>query len=216
MWRDFPERLAAGTGRSVVAYSRHGYGRSGVLEGPRDVRYMHVEGEEVLPDLLDQLNIRRPVLFGHSDGASIALIFAGRYPDDVAALVLEAPHVFVEERTVAGIAKVKEMAAESGLIARLAPYHDDPERTFRGWNDIWLHPEFRNWAITEYLPPITAPALVIQGRDDEYGTLAQLDAISSILPKTEALVFEQSGHSPHRTHPDEVIERTASFLESMA
>ena len=167
----------------------------------------------MLPALLAASDLERPVLFGHSDGASIALICAGRYPNGTSALVLEAPHVFVEELTVTSIAQVRETLATSTAAGTAgAAIITMPETTFRGWNDIWLDPAFRAWDIRDYLPAITAPVLLIQGRDDEYGTLAQIEAIASALSPTETLLFEESGHSPHRTHPDEVAERSAAFL----
>jgi pimeloyl-ACP methyl ester carboxylesterase len=211
-WRDFPERLAKRTGRTVVAYSRYGYGRSESLAGPRGVRYLHEEAEVALPELIAALGLDSPVLFGHSDGASIALIYAGRHPDAVTALVLEAPHVFVEPISVESIARVR--AAAPDFIARIARYHDDPAGAFWGWNDIWLHPGFRTWDIRGYLPSITAPTLLVQGRDDEYATLAHVDAITAAVPNAARLIFEASGHSPHRTRPVEVLETTAAFLST--
>ena len=212
MWRDFPARLAARTGRTVVAYSRYGHGRSEPLREPRDVDYMHREAEVVLPELLATLGLHAPILFGHSDGASIALIYAGVNPEGARALILEAPHVFVEDLTVASIAKAKEAFATTDLPVRLARYHADAERTFRGWNDIWLDPRFRPWDITAYLSGICAPVLLIQCSDDEYGTPAQLTPIADSVPGCETLLLERGGHSPHRTQPDAVLEPTASFL----
>ncbi len=211
-WRDFPAELCEHTGRTVIVYSRSGYGRSERLTAPHDVQYMHREGQIVLPALLAELGIAEPVLFGHSDGASIALIYAATHAQAVRALVLEAPHVFVEPLTVASIARVKETVEATGLIDKLGRHHDDPAATFWGWNDIWLHPPFLDWNITEALPSIAVPTLVIQGRDDEYGTLAQIDAIVRAVPHAESLVLERSGHSPHRTRTIAVLERTAAFL----
>ena len=215
MWRDFPARLGDRTQRRVVVFSRYGHGRSERLAAPRGVRYMHDEALETLPELLGALGLDRPVLFGHSDGASIAVIYAGSHPESVGALVLEAPHVFVEDLTVKSIARLKEAPQARELVARLARYHDDPSTTFWGWNDIWLDPNFRSWDIREYLASIGAPALIVQGRDDEYGTLAQVDAITAAFPHAQTLIFERSGHSPHRTHPNEVLERTATFLAEL-
>jgi pimeloyl-ACP methyl ester carboxylesterase len=212
MWRDFPERLAERTGRTVVAYSRYGHGNSEPLREPRDVDYMHHEAEVVLPELLAALGLQAPILFGHSDGASIALIYAGLNPEGARALILEAPHVFVEDLTVASIAKAKEAFATTDLPARLARYHADAERTFRAWNDIWLDPRFRGWDITAYLCAIGAPVLLIQCRDDEYGTPAQLTPIVDSVPGCETLLLERGGHSPHRVQTDAVLERTAGFL----
>jgi len=212
MWRDFPELLAQRTGRTVVAYSRYGHGRSEPLQEPRTPAYMHHEGETVLLALIAELELQRPVLFGHSDGASIALIFAARYPQAASALILEAPHVFVEEVTVASIARVKATLPETDVVQRLRRYHADAAKTFWGWNDIWLHPDFRGWDIRDCLGRITVPALLMQGRDDEYGTTLQLDTIAAALPSVDIHLFDRSGHSPHRTHPETVADLSAAFL----
>jgi pimeloyl-ACP methyl ester carboxylesterase len=214
-WRAFPLELARRTQRSIIVYSRYGHGASEALAGPRDVRYMHDEAELVLPALLAALDISAPILFGHSDGASIALIYAGRFPTGLRALVLEAPHVFVEPLTTASISRMKQTLATSGLIDKLARHHAQPWTTFWGWNDIWLDPAFAGWNITEYLPAIAVPTLLIQGRDDEYGTVAQAEAIARAVPHTQTLLFEHSGHSPHRVHEDAVLARTASFLSGL-
>jgi pimeloyl-ACP methyl ester carboxylesterase len=214
-WRSFPDQLAARTGRTIIAYSRHGYGASEPLRAPRDVRYMHAEAEIVLPALLAALELPPPVLFGHSDGASIALIFAGANASAVRALVLEAPHVFVEPLTVASIARVKETLATSGLIDKLARHHAEPSTTFWGWNDIWLDPAFARWDITSALESIDVPTLLVQSRDDEYGTVAQIEAIGRALPHAQTLLFERGGHAPHRTHAEAVLARTAAFLAAL-
>jgi pimeloyl-ACP methyl ester carboxylesterase len=178
MWRDFPAQLAAATGREVIAYSRYGHGRSEGLAQPRTITYMHDEARIVLPELLCLLELDAPVLFGHSDGASIALIYAASNGAGATALVLEAPHVFVEPLTIASIERARTAAADTDLLTKLARYHADSTATFRGWNDIWLHPDFAQWNITALLPDIRIPVLMLQGRDDEYGTGAQLDAIA--------------------------------------
>jgi pimeloyl-ACP methyl ester carboxylesterase len=211
-WRDFPAALAQRTGRTVVAYSRYGHGRSERLGEAREVGYMHDEATIALPALLEALGVSRPVLFGHSDGASIALIFAARRPHGARALVLEAPHVFVEPLTLASIGALREPRATADLIDKLRRHHDDAAATFRGWNDVWLRPAFRDWNIADDVAAIDVPTLLIQGRDDEYGTLAQLDAINAALPRAEQLVLERSGHSPHRTQTAAVLDRTAAFL----
>jgi len=215
LWKDFPQRLAERTGWGVVAYSRHGYGGSDPLTEPRSVEYMHHEGEVVLPELLRRLQIERPVLFGHSDGASIALIHAGRYPGAVRGLILEAPHVFVEDLSVRSIAEAKAAYATSDLPKRLGRYHDDPDGAFHGWNDVWLDPRFRSWNIESFLPAIRCPVLVIQGEDDEYGTMAQVDAIRARVAGTEVLVLPQCGHSPHRDHAEATLEASRSFLAAV-
>ncbi len=215
LWRDLPQRLCERTRCTVIAYSRYGYGRSDVLREKREPEYMHHEGEVMLPALLAQLGIERPILFGHSDGASIALIYAGAYPLAVSALVLEAPHVFVEEISVRSIAEAKVAFATSDLPAKLGRHHDDPGATFAGWNDIWLDPRFRHWNIERYAERVRVPVLLIQGAADEYGTTAQLDAIAARLPRTQTLLVPGAGHSPHRDAPELVIQRVAAFVDAV-
>ena len=214
-WRDLPQRLFERTRCTVVAYSRYGYGRSDVLREKRKPSYMHHEGEVVLPALLRELGIERPILFGHSDGASIALIYAGAYPDAVSALVLEAPHVFVEDLSVRSIAEAKTAYATSDLPAKLGRHHVAPDATFAGWNDIWLDPRFRAWNIESYADRARMPVLLIQGDADEYGTTAQLDAIAARIPGTRTLMVPGAGHSPHRDAPDVVIEGVAGFVDAL-
>jgi pimeloyl-ACP methyl ester carboxylesterase len=213
LWRDFPLRVHERTCCTVVAYSRYGYGRSDVLREPREPDYMHQEAEVVLPALLGELRLERPVLFGHSDGASIALIFAGAQPHAARALVLEAPHVFVEELTVQSIAAAKTAYATTDLPAKLARHHADPDASFRGWNDIWLDPRFRDWNIEAYAARVRCPVLLIQGDADEFGTTAQLDAIAARVPGTETLLVPGAAHSPHRDAPQLVLDRTAAFVD---
>ncbi len=215
LWRDLPQRLRERTRCTVVAYSRYGYGRSDVLREMREPNYMHREGDIVLPELLAQLGIERPILFGHSDGASIALIQAGAHPGTVRALVLEAPHVFVEEISVRSIAEAKSAYATSDLPAKLARHHADPDATFAGWNDAWLDPRFRDWNIEAYAERVRVPVLLIQGEADEYGTTAQLHAIAARIPGTQTLMVPGAGHSPHRDAPQLVIERIATFVGSL-
>lgn len=211
-WRDWPARLAARTGCGVLAYSRLGYGGSDALRERRSVGYMHHEAEVVLPALLARTGVARPFLFGHSDGASIALIYAAAQPDAPRGLILEAPHIFVEDCSIAGIAAARQAYATTDLPARLARYHADPDGAFRGWNDIWLDPAFRTWNIEDRLPAIRCPVLLIQGTADEYGTTAQLDAIAAGVGRTETLLLP-GGHAPHRDAPDRVLARTAAFIE---
>jgi pimeloyl-ACP methyl ester carboxylesterase len=215
LWRDLPRTLCERTQCTVVAYSRYGYGGSDVLREKRDPDYMHREGESVLPELLVQLGIERPILFGHSDGASIALIYAGAHPGAVRALVLEAPHLFVEEISVRSIAAAKTVFETTDLPAKLARHHADPAATFAGWNDAWLDPRFRDWNIEAYAERVRVPVLLIQGEADEYGTTAQLDAIAARIPETQTLMVPGAGHSPHRDAPQLVIERVAAFVESL-
>jgi pimeloyl-ACP methyl ester carboxylesterase len=216
MWRDFPERLAGATDRDVVVYSRYGHGRSERLREARQAGYMHDEARVGLRGLLAALGIAKPVLFGHSDGASIALIYAAAFPGEVEALVLEAPHVFVETLTIESIARAKAQASGGDLLAKLARYHDDPQGTFSGWNDIWLQPEFAAWDITALLPAVAQPVLTIQGRNDEYGSEKQLDAIAAGVADSTAILLDECGHSPHRDHPDAVLEGVRAFLADRA
>jgi pimeloyl-ACP methyl ester carboxylesterase len=212
MWRDFPATLVAATGAETIVYSRRGYGRSSPLAGPRAVDYMHVEAREVLPALLKALHIERPVLLGHSDGASIALIYAGSLLP-AAGIVVMAPHVFVEDVTIASIAAAKEAYRTTDLRQRLARYHDSPDDAFQGWNDVWLKPEFRDWNIEAFVPPITVPILAIQGQNDEYGTAAQVEAIRRLArAPCEVALLADCRHSPHRDQTQQTIELIARFV----
>ena len=215
-WKDFPERVAATTGCSVTLYSRYGSGNSELLTEARTVTYMHDEALRTLPDLLAQLRIEKPILVGHSDGASIALIHAGAN-DAVRALVLLAPHVFVEDLSVASIAEAKTNFETTNLPEKLARYHRDPARTFWGWNNIWLHPDFRSWNIEEYLHRITCPILAIQGLDDQYGTMAQVRAIARKSGgPVEILPLAECRHSPQRDQPETTLAATAKFVKGIA
>lgn len=213
MWRDFPRQVAEVTGHEVLVYSRHGYGRSAPLTAPRPVRFMHDEALVVLPALLDTLEIRRPILLGHSDGGSIALIHAGGSGRDVAGLVLLAPHVMVEAISLASIAAAQVAYAQGALRARLARHHDDVDGAFRGWNDVWLLPEFRDWSIEEYLRRITCPVLAIQGEEDEYGTMEQVERIGGAIPDAQILKRSCCGHSPHRDRAEDVLKAIRGFVE---
>lgn len=215
MWRDFPARLAAATGCRTLVYSRYGYGQSDLLQEAFGIDYMHREGYETLPELLAALQIENPVLVGHSDGASIALLHAGAgHP--VAGLVLMAPHCFVEDISISSIEAAKLAFETTDLPAKLAKYHRDVNRTFRGWNNIWLHPDFRAWNIEECLPHIRCPILAIQGMDDEYGTMAQIEAIAAQAtgsPDVELLKLADCRHSPHRDQTLAAIEAIQGFTE---
>ena len=212
LWKEFPQAMAEATGAEVMVYSRKGYGQSDPITAPRAVRYMHDEALVVLPELLDRLEIERPVLFGHSDGGSIALIHAGGSRRPVAGLVVLAPHVLVEDISVTSIAEAKVAYETTDLKQRLAKRHADVESAFRGWNDIWLHPEFRAWNIEEYLPRVRVPILAIQGEQDEYGTMDQIDRIADQAPEVETLKLADCRHSPHRDQPDAVIAATVDFV----
>ena len=215
-WKDFPARVAEATGCPVTVYSRYGSGHSDLLSQPHGVRYMHKEALQSLPDLLSQLKIENPILVGHSDGASIAIIYAGVH-DRVRGLVLLAPHVLVEDLSLASIAQAKVKFETTNLPEKLARHHRDAARTFWGWNNIWLDRAFRSWNIEEYLPRITCPALVIQGLEDQYGTMAQVEAIrrQSGGP-VEVLTLEDCRHSPQRDQPEKVVEAVGKFVGAAA
>jgi pimeloyl-ACP methyl ester carboxylesterase len=214
MWRDFPDRLVSATGCGALVYSRIGYGASDPVPGPRPVRFMHDEALDVLPAVIERFRLEEVILFGHSDGASIAVIYAGARLGQVRALVLEAPHVFVEPICVESIARIAEEYETTRLRERLARHHGgNTDSMFRTWTDVWLTPEFRQWNIEEYLPAIESPVLVVQGEDDEYGTLRQVDSIlTQVRGPAESLVLARCGHSPHSDQPDEVLEAAARFV----
>jgi len=219
MWRDFPARLCEAAGLRGLVYSRAGYGRS----TPRapDERwnpdFMHRHAREVLPALLDTVGVQAPCfLFGHSDGGSIALIHAASFPDRVAAAIVLAPHIMVEEFGLESIRKAREVFLRTDFKAKLARHHADVDSAFWGWNDIWLDPRFKQWSIESLLPAIRCPILAMQGRDDEYGTMAQIDGIAAALPAARLLKLERCAHSPHRDQPDKVIAATIEFIDRVA
>lgn len=216
MWRDFPQRLAAATSCSVFLYSRLGYGASEPLPEGRHVRmfdFMHVEAWETLPALREAMGLEHVVLFGHSDGGSIALLHAARHP--VEGTIVMAPHVRVEKISVTSIEAAKVAYETTDLRARLAKYHDDVDGAFWGWNDIWLDPGFRIWNIETEIPSIKAPMLAMQGENDEYGSMYQIEEIQRRKPGTRILRIPSCGHSPHRDQPDQVLALTQSFLSTL-
>lgn len=215
MWRDFPQQVADATGCEVLVYSRYGYGNSDPIEKSRTVDFMHEEALKSLPDLLDQLNIRKPILFGHSDGGSIALIHAGGAGRDLAGVIVMAPHVLVEKLSVTSIAAAKEAYLHTNLRERLGRYHANVDSAFWGWNDIWLHPEFLHWNIEAYLPSIACPILAIQGVDDEYGTMEQIHIIDRTVKDVELLKLPDCRHSPHKDQPRAVLKAVAAFVEKI-
>jgi pimeloyl-ACP methyl ester carboxylesterase len=216
MWREFPERLALATGCRTLVYSRYGHGRSSPLDEPRRVGYMHEEAHVWLPAILQRLEIHRPVLFGHSDGASIALIQAATPESEVAGVIALAPHVKVEDLTVRSIDAAKTSYLETDLRARLRRHHEDVDSTFWGWNRIWLDPAFRDWNIEELLPSIRCPILAVQGEGDEYGTLEQILSISRAAPLAKPLVLPDCRHSPHRDQPQAVLAAAMEFVAGLA
>jgi pimeloyl-ACP methyl ester carboxylesterase len=215
MWRDFPERLCAAAGCRGLVYSRPAYGRStprpaGERWGPD---FMHRQAHELLPALLDALGVQPPyALFGHSDGGSIALLHAARFPARVACAVVLAPHIVVEDISVRSIEATRGAYLNTDLRARLARHHADVDSTFWGWNDIWLDSRFRGWSIEAEIGTIACPLLAVQGLDDEYGTLAQIRGIRQRLPQTQLLELADCAHSPHRDQPETLITAAAAFI----
>lgn len=215
MWKDFPERVARMTGCGVLVYSRAGYGKSDACPLPRPLSFMHTEALTVLPRIFDAAGIGEAVLVGHSDGASIALIHAGGAGNErVAGLILLAPHVFVEELTLASIRAAAEAYGKGDLRDRLARYHGDKvDCAFLGWSGAWLDPRFLSWNIEAFLPGIAVPTLLIQGEDDNYGTPRQLEAIARQVPGgAEMLMLSDCGHSPHRDRPEATLRAIADFI----
>lgn len=217
MWRSFPEELVSRTGLSGLVYSRAGYGKSDPATLPRPVHFMHDEAE-ILARVLEQLHVRECILVGHSDGASIALIYAGRdEATGVRGLVLEAPHVFTEPSGLESIARIAEVYRTSELRARLERHHGpNTDIAFWGWNDVWLDPEFRAWNIETVLPAIVAPMLIIQGQEDEYGTWRQVEAIQGrAAGPVDVQAVPECGHAPHREHAERTLEAMAEFIQRL-
>jgi pimeloyl-ACP methyl ester carboxylesterase len=214
-WKDFPSCLAEATGARVFLYSRYGHGRSDALMEPRPVSYMHHEAQVVLPEILRKAGIERPVLLGHSDGASIAILYAGMFPGSPAALILEAPHVFVEDITVASIAQARVLYQTTDLPQKLGRYHAHVDSLFWGWNNIWLASGFRDWNIESSLDLIRCPVLVLQGAQDEYGTARQIDAIQHRIPTASAIILDACKHAPHRDRPEATLAAIEQFLRTL-
>jgi pimeloyl-ACP methyl ester carboxylesterase len=216
MWRDFPLQVAQLTGCRVLTYSRAGYGDSDPCTLPRPLTFMHDEGLKVLPQVLDINNIQKAILVGHSDGASIALINAGGIDDQrIQGLILMAPHVFVEEVTLNSIREAKNAYQESDLRSRLARYHGDRvDNTFLGWVQVWLDENFKSWNLEGFLPKVKMPVLLIQGDQDQYGTLKQLRTINKQLPdEADMVILPGCEHSPFRECPQETLQAITAFLE---
>ncbi|SRR6266581_290662 len=212
MWRDFPQQVADASGCEAVVYSRYGYGRSDPLRESRRPGFMHDEALQALPELIDHLGLARPILFGHSDGGSIALIYAAGAPSPPAAVIAMAPHIMVEALSIASIEKARDAYRDTDLRQRLAKYHQDPDSAFRGWNDIWLAAEFRGWNIEDCLPRIDCPVLAIQGEDDEYGTMEQIERIARRCRDVELVKLADCRHSPHKDQPQAVIAAVGEFV----
>ena len=219
LWRGVPQALADATGFGVFAYSRAGYGQSDPTELPWPLDYMTREAVTVLPEILHTIGVQRAVLIGHSDGATIAAVHAGTITDSrVKGVVLIAPHFFTESAGLAEIAKARDAFNEGDLRARLSKYHQDPDNAFRGWNDSWLHPDFKEWNITNVLEGIRVPTLAIQGREDPYGTLAQIEAISHGVRHDNVftLILDDCQHAPHLEQGSIVIPSIAKFCKDVA
>ncbi len=213
MWRDFPQQVADATGCEAIVYSRYGYGRSTPCDGsPRTPRYMHDEALLALPEFLQKLAVDRCILFGHSDGGSIALLNAGQADTRPLGIVVLAPHVMVEDVTIAGIEAALTVWQTTDLRSKLARHHTDVDSVFHAWTDIWLHPDFRDWNIEDCLPGIACPVLAIQGEDDEYATMDQIERIAAGARDVELVKLADCRHSPHKDQPAEVIAATAEFI----
>lgn len=211
MWRDFPLRLCERLGVRGLVYSRPGYGRSSPR--PDEERwlpdYQHRQALELLPALLDALDVQRPWMFGHSDGASIALMYAARH--DCRGLIVLAPHIMVEDISVKSIAEARDAYLNTDLRERLSRHHDNPDSAFWGWNHAWLNPDFRAWNISEDIKTITCPLLAVQGLDDEYGTLEQIRGIARRLQQTQLLEMPDCRHSPHKDQPQALLDACDDF-----
>lgn len=219
MWRDWPAKVCEATGRAGIVYSRRGYGQSGSIPDVRGAGrlqpdYMHREALEVLPALLDELEVEAPVLLGHSDGATIALLHAAHL--GATACIAMAPHVIVEDVSVRSIEQAREAFESKGLRERLARFHRDVDATFWQWNDIWLSPAFREFDIRVDCRRITAPVLALQGIDDPYGTLRQVEEIAPTCGPFRIEVLQACGHSPHRDQPEKSTALITKFLAPLA
>ena len=216
-WKDFPARVAARTGSAALAYSRWGYGGSDSRPRPWPVDFLEHEAETVLPALLEATGTAAPVLFGHSDGATIALMFASAFPDRVRGVISEAAHVMLEEISIQGIARARDRFLHDDLKDRLRSQHGSHvEDTVLGWTENWLRPASRDWGIRARLRAVRCPVLVIQGRDDDFGTLDQVDAIAEgVSGPAERMVLDHCGHVPHRERQREVLDAAASFIRRL-
>ena len=217
VWGTFPEQLAAATGAGVLAYSRAGYGRSSPAKLPRPVSFMHDEAREVLPRVLDAIGLRRGLLVGHSDGASIAAIYAGSVQDHrVRGLALMAPHFFTEDMGIAEIARAKVAFKQGNLRAKLKRLHDDPDNAFHNWCGPWLDPEFRKWDLTDALAHIRVPMLIVQGENDQYGTVRQIEvAQEECYCPVEVALLPDTRHAPYREAPEATLRVISDFANSL-
>jgi pimeloyl-ACP methyl ester carboxylesterase len=217
LWGEFPDKVAAATGAGVFVYSRAGYGRSSPVKLPRPLTFMHEEARAVLPRLLAAIGFRRGLLLGHSDGASIAAIYAGSIQDHrVRGLVLMAPHFFTEEMGIAEIARARDAYATTQLRGKLSRWHADVDNAFKGWNDAWLDPAFRQWDITDVLAYIRVPILIVQGEDDQYGTVRQIEvAREECYCPVDVALLPRTRHAPHREVPEATLAAVAGFANRL-
>ena len=218
MWKNFPDTLCQHLHMRGLVYSRPGYGASTprAIDEQWGTDFMYRQATDILPALLQALGVHQPWLFGHSDGGSIALLFAARFPEALTGAIVIAPHIFVEDISIDSIRVAREAYLHQGLRERLARYHDDVDSAFFGWNDIWLSPSFRSWDITTELAAIRCPLLAIQGKQDEYGTMGQIHGIRDQCAQTQALELDDCGHSPHRDQPARLISSVKEFVLGVA
>jgi pimeloyl-ACP methyl ester carboxylesterase len=220
MWKGFPQRLCVALDCRGLVYSRPGYGRSSArpADEPWEVDFMHRQAHEILPALLQVLDVDTehdpPWLLGHSDGASIALLYAARYPQQTGAVIVLAPHILVEDISILNIQRARTAYLETDLKDRLERYHDDPDSAFWGWNDVWLHDAFREWSIEDEIEAISCPVLAVQGVNDEYGTLQQIRGIGQRLQQAEVVELSECGHAPHRDQADRLIDCVSRFVQT--
>jgi pimeloyl-ACP methyl ester carboxylesterase len=214
MWEDFPEKLQAATGAGVFVYSREGYGQSSPVTLPRPLSFMHQEAQQTLPQILDTIGFQRGLLVGHSDGASIAAIYGGSHQDHrVGGLVLIAPHFIVEDATIAAIAAMRKAYDLTDLRARLGRWHADADATVHGWSDVWLKGDFRKWDLTEFLAYIRVPVLIVQGEDDQYGTVRQIEiAQQECYCPVEVALLPGAMHVPQREAPEVTLQVVSDFI----
>jgi pimeloyl-ACP methyl ester carboxylesterase len=217
-WRHFPSALAQATGLPALVYDRCGHGRSAARSGPLGANYLEVEAFERLPEVLAACGIEAPLLVGHSDGGTIALLYAARYPENLVGAVVEAPHPFIEDQTLVGIWRTLHAFDTTSLRERLRAHHGEQvEAMFRSWSEAWLSPAFREWSMVPLLRDIRCPVLAIQGEDDEYGTPEQIRAIlEGVSGPAEAMLVPACAHSPHLQARDQVLERIARFIGRIA
>src|SRR5476649_2942251 len=214
MWGDFPDKLQAATGCGVFVYSREGYGQSSSAALPRPMSFMHTQARETLPQILDAIGFQRGLLVGHSDGASIAAIYGGSHQDHrIGGIVLIAPHFIAEDVTIASIAEMRKAYDSTELRARLARWHADVDATVHGWSDVWLKGDFRKWDLTEFLAYIRVPVLIVQGEDDQYGTVRQIEIASQeCYCPVEVALLPDAKHVPQREAPEVTLKVIAEFV----